>query len=92
MEPTSTSPFVNIVDGLNDSTPSGSRQTGGDMFDRYTCLFDDGVAPFVRSAGDQRVVDSALNWTTGFGDASGGTVLPTVQVALQENVSSRASR
>ncbi|KZV69047.1 phytase [Peniophora sp. CONT] len=74
--------------GVADLLPFGanqSHQIGSDMYARYSAFFDAGDVPFVRAAGDQRVVDSSTNWTAGFGDASGETVLPTLQVVLQED-------
>ncbi|VDC02167.1 unnamed protein product [Peniophora sp. CBMAI 1063] len=44
------------------------------MFNRYSALVDENSIPFVRAAGDQRIVDSSTNWTAGFGDASGANL------------------
>ncbi|VDC01405.1 unnamed protein product [Peniophora sp. CBMAI 1063] len=74
--------------GVDDLLPFGanqSQQTGADIFNRYSALADENNIPFVRAAGDQRVVDSSTNWTAGFGDASGETVLPVLQVVLSED-------
>ncbi|GAA5913197.1 hypothetical protein JCM5296_005229 [Sporobolomyces johnsonii] len=56
--------------GTDDLTPLGAResyQAGQQAYSRYSMLTKQGsIAPFTRSDSQQRVVDSATNWTAGF--------------------------
>ncbi|GAA5851743.1 hypothetical protein JCM9279_004391 [Rhodotorula babjevae] len=70
--------------GADTLTPLGaqqSRQAGATAYQRYKGLITRSKKlPFVRSDSQQRVVDSASNWTAGFFQQSGVTHLPTTQV------------
>ena len=57
--------------GANQLTVFGQQQmihSGRKFYDRYQVLAR-GTTPFVRSSGQDRVVESAQNWTQGFHDA-----------------------
>ncbi|GAA5898806.1 hypothetical protein JCM8208_005401 [Rhodotorula glutinis] len=70
--------------GADTLTPLGaqqSRQAGSTAYQRYKSLVTRSKKlPFVRSDSQQRVVDSASNWTAGFFQQSRITHLPTTQV------------
>lgn len=55
--------------GADQLTTFGQQElinSGRAAFARYEALLGAGQAPFVRSSGQDRVVESALNWTQGF--------------------------
>jgi len=57
--------------GADNLTPFGAQElvnSGIKFYHRYETLAK-ANDPFIRSSGDQRVVDSATNWTTGFNEA-----------------------
>jgi hypothetical protein len=61
----------NYTLGADDLTPMGEQQmvnSGLKFYHRYRSLARTS-APFIRSSGQERVVRSAQNWTTGFQDA-----------------------
>lgn len=58
--------------GADQLTPFGEEEmvnSGSKFYQRYRALAKDSV-PFIRSAGQHRVVESAQNWTQGFHAAS----------------------
>ncbi|KAF9522116.1 histidine phosphatase superfamily [Crepidotus variabilis] len=82
--------------GVEDLVPFGALEAqlaGQITYDRYSHLGllslslsqapSPNNLPFIRSSGDQRVVDSARNWTFGFSKASHGIYEPTVSVIIE---------
>lgn len=77
--------------GEADLVPFGatqSFQSGAEIYHRYGHLVDDHMLPFVRASGGDRVVNSAVNWTAGFADASGQLYHPSVSVIIPETETS----
>jgi hypothetical protein len=80
--------------GADQLTTFGQQElvnSGIKFYNRYKALTRDNV-PFVRSSGEDRVVESALNWTQGFMDSKeadtkadhGGNAYPIVNVIIPE--------
>ncbi|KAI0006199.1 histidine phosphatase superfamily [Russula compacta] len=67
--------------------PLGAKQSfeaGTVALERYRQIVTGDNVPFVRAAGQQRVVDSAGNWTAGFRTASGNQIKAKVDLVLSE--------
>ncbi|KZT27915.1 acid phosphatase [Neolentinus lepideus HHB14362 ss-1] len=74
--------------GQDDLIPLGAEQSfqsGIDIFDRYSRLVSKGNLPFVRASGQDRVVDTARNWTAGFATASRYEYEPHISVIIPED-------
>ncbi|KAL5527952.1 hypothetical protein ACEPAG_6753 [Sanghuangporus baumii] len=77
--------------GEDDLVAFGAAQsfdTGQYDYTRYKHLVSKHSVPFVRASGDQRVIDSATNWTSGFGHVSRGNPTPTLNVIIDESPNS----
>ncbi|KAH9931261.1 histidine phosphatase superfamily [Fomitopsis serialis] len=69
--------------------PLGAEQSwesGIEAYERYTRLVRSASDIFVRASDQERVVDTAGNWTQGFADSSHGKVKPVVDLLLSEKV------
>ncbi|KAL5487492.1 hypothetical protein ACEPAI_5600 [Sanghuangporus weigelae] len=77
--------------GKDDLVAFGAAQsfdTGQYDYTRYKHLVSKHSVPFVRASGDQRVIDSATNWTSGFGHMSRGNPAPSLNVIIEESPNS----
>ncbi|KAJ9620164.1 hypothetical protein H2203_007929 [Taxawa tesnikishii (nom. ined.)] len=84
----------NYTLGADNLSAFGAQEmvnSGVKYYDRYESLARNNV-PFVRSTSDQRVVDSATNWTSGYTQARSsdrkaqkGIAAPKVDVVLSED-------
>ncbi|KAF7795541.1 hypothetical protein EIP86_006703 [Pleurotus ostreatoroseus] len=73
--------------GVDDLVPFGADQSfkaGEEAFMRYSYLIGLDSLPFVRASSAERVVISALNWTSGFAAASEYIFQPSLSVVLSE--------
>ncbi|TFK51816.1 acid phosphatase [Heliocybe sulcata] len=74
--------------GQDDLIPLGAEQSfqaGSEMYERYGDLVSKNDLPFVRAAGQERVVDTARNWTNGFTTASRYEYQPQISVIIPED-------
>ncbi|KDQ13674.1 hypothetical protein BOTBODRAFT_55920 [Botryobasidium botryosum FD-172 SS1] len=78
--------------GSNDLVAFGAKESydaGSTAFSRYASLLSSSeTLPFVRAAGSQRVIESATNWTYGFGTASQFTIIPLAPLIVSEEIGS----
>ncbi|KAF8870778.1 histidine phosphatase superfamily [Infundibulicybe gibba] len=73
--------------GTDDLVPLGTRQSqesGSTQYQRYSHLVSLDNLPFVRASSSERVVRSAMDWNTGFSDASKRRFTPTLSVILSD--------
>ncbi|KAG1743648.1 histidine phosphatase superfamily [Suillus paluster] len=74
--------------GTDDLVPFGAAQSfeaGQLHYGRYASLVNEDMLPFVRASGSDRVINSALNWTAGFANASNQQYTPILSVVFDQS-------